>query len=133
MRFSSVTCNMVLPYYQYGFSLPPTMRSYSTTNAVFPDYLRCCLAPPQMRSSTTTNMFFHHPLQCGFSSPPAMRLFTTTCDLDRRNRQTANSVRTRITRRPNLSWELTSENHSSEIKRFARHGGPDLQDLDKFN
>ena len=50
-------------------------------------------------------------------------------ELDRRNRQTANSVRTRITSRPNLSGELASENRSSEIKRFARHGGPDLQDL----
>lgn len=51
-------------------------------------------------------------------------------ELDRRNRQPAtNSVRTRITRRPNLRGELAWENSTSEIKRFSRHGGPDLQDL----
>lgn len=51
-------------------------------------------------------------------------------ELNRRNRQPAtNSVRTRITRRSNLKGELAWENSKSEIKRFSRHGGPDLQDL----
>lgn len=38
-------------------------------------------------------------------------------------------MRTRITRWPNLRGELAWENSKSEIKRFSRHGGPDLQDL----
>lgn len=51
-------------------------------------------------------------------------------ELDRRNRQTASPVRTGSTRRPNRSGEPAAlENCSSQLKRFARQGGPDLRDL----
>lgn len=48
-------------------------------------------------------------------------------ELNRRNRQTANPT---SIRRPDRTREpATLENSSSQIKRFARHGGPDLRDL----
>jgi hypothetical protein len=51
-------------------------------------------------------------------------------ELNRRNRQTAGLVRTSVTRRPDLSGEPTAlKNRSYQLKRFARHGGPDLCDL----
>lgn len=51
-------------------------------------------------------------------------------ELNRRNKQTASSVRTEIIRRSGRSEEsATLENCSSPLKRFARHGGPDLRDL----
>ncbi len=51
-------------------------------------------------------------------------------ELDRRNRHTVSLVRTGIIRKPWRSREpLTLKNCSNQIKRFARHGGPDLRDL----
>lgn len=48
-------------------------------------------------------------------------------ELNRRNRQAANPVNIR---RPDPSGEpATLENYSSQLKRFARQGGPDLRDL----
>lgn len=52
-------------------------------------------------------------------------------ELNRRNRQTANPVHIR---RPDRSVETaTLENCSSQLKRFARQGGPDLRDLRGVN
>lgn len=66
-------------------------------------------------------------------------------ELDRRNRQRASSVRTTVAGRGNLrdakgvrqrkkKPKKTTEqgvlkNPSKQLKRFARHGGPDLRDL----
>lgn len=52
-------------------------------------------------------------------------------ELNRRNRQAANPT---SIRRPDWSGErATLGNSSSQIKRFARHGGPDLRDLRGVN
>lgn len=52
-------------------------------------------------------------------------------ELNRRNRQAANCVNIR---RPDRSGEpATLENYSSQLKRFARQGGPDLRDLRGVN
>ena len=51
-------------------------------------------------------------------------------ELNRRNRETASPVRAGIIRRPDLSREPAAlKNCPSQLKRFARHGGPDLRDL----
>ena len=51
-------------------------------------------------------------------------------ELDRRNRHTASPVTTAIIRRPWRSREpVALKNCSNQIKRFARHGGPDLRNL----
>ena len=51
-------------------------------------------------------------------------------ELNRRNRQAASPVRTEIIRRPDLSGEPAAlKNCPPQLKRFARHGGPDLRDL----
>ncbi|MCJ1423861.1 hypothetical protein MMC29_001746 [Sticta canariensis] len=51
-------------------------------------------------------------------------------ELNRRNRQTVSPVRSGIIRRPDRSGEPAAlENCSSQVKRFARQGGPDLRDL----
>ncbi len=49
-------------------------------------------------------------------------------ELDRRNRQRANPVRTTIARDLDLRQDPL-KNLSKQLKRFARHGGPDLRDL----
>lgn len=52
-------------------------------------------------------------------------------ELNRRNRQAASPVNIR---RPDRSAEpATVENYSSQLKRFARQGGPDLRDLRGVN
>ena len=51
-------------------------------------------------------------------------------ELNRRNRQTASPVKTGSIRRRGLSGELAAlKSCSPPLKRFARHGGPDLCDL----
>ncbi len=51
-------------------------------------------------------------------------------ELDRRNRQRASSVRPPVARSLDLGDEPGRlENLSTQLKRFARHGGPDLRDL----
>ena len=51
-------------------------------------------------------------------------------ELNRRNRQTASPVRIGSIRRLDRSGEPAAlENCSSQLKRFARQGGPDLRDL----
>lgn len=55
-------------------------------------------------------------------------------ELNRRNRQTVSPVRSGIIRRPDRSGESAAlENCSSQVKRFARQGGPDLRDLRGVN
>ena len=55
-------------------------------------------------------------------------------ELNRRNRQTASPIRTGIIRRPDWSRELAAlEDCSSQLKRFARQGGPDLRDFRGVN
>ena len=55
-------------------------------------------------------------------------------ELNRQNRQTASPVRTGIIRRPDRSGEPAAlEDCSSQLKRFARQGGPDLRDLRGVN
>ena len=55
-------------------------------------------------------------------------------ELHRRNRQTASPVRTGIIRRPDRSREPAAlEDCPSQLKRFARLGGPDLRDLRGVN
>lgn len=49
---------------------------------------------------------------------------------NRRNRQLSSSVKTEIIRRPGRSEEsIALKDCSPQLKRFARHGGPDLRDL----
>ncbi len=51
-------------------------------------------------------------------------------ELNRRNRKRASPVRTTITRGLDLGDEAGPlKNPSEKLKRFARHGGPDLRDL----
>ncbi|MCJ1402237.1 hypothetical protein MMC11_005457 [Xylographa trunciseda] len=51
-------------------------------------------------------------------------------ELDRRNRQRASPVRPTVARNLDLGDEPAQlENLSKRLKRFARHGGPDLRDL----
>jgi len=51
-------------------------------------------------------------------------------ELDRRNRQRASPVRTTVARDLDLGDEPDLlKNLSKQLKRFARHGGPDLRDL----
>ena len=51
-------------------------------------------------------------------------------ELDRRNRQRASPARPATTRRLDLGDEPGRSNSlSKQLKRFARHGGPDLRDL----
>ncbi len=51
-------------------------------------------------------------------------------ELNRRNRQKASPVRTTAARRADVGGETDSlKNLSKHLKRFARHGGPDLRDL----
>jgi len=51
-------------------------------------------------------------------------------ELDRRNRQKASPVRPTVTRGLDLGDEPSQlENPSTQLKRFARHGGPDLRNL----
>lgn len=50
--------------------------------------------------------------------------------LNQRNRQKASLVRTGLIRRPDRSGEPAAlKNCPPQLKRFARHGGPDLRDL----
>ena len=51
-------------------------------------------------------------------------------ELDRRNRQKASPVRPTVARDLGLGDEIGQlENHLTQLKRFARHGGPDLREL----
>jgi len=55
-------------------------------------------------------------------------------ELDRRNRQRASPVRTTVARDLDLSNEPDlSKNLSKQLKRFARHDGPDLRDLGEIS
>lgn len=48
-------------------------------------------------------------------------------ELNRRNRHTARRAGTTL--RPDRNEPIASEPSSSQLKRFARHGGPDLRNL----
>lgn len=55
-------------------------------------------------------------------------------ELNRRNRQRASPLGAAIVRRLDLSDEPGQlKNPSKQLKRFARHGGPDLRDLGAVN